>query len=191
MKAADTISVNPSKTALGHVDSSNTSIFRSPVIMREETTHELNLVKILFPTIGAGTSEYKKYAVPLRTLFATILIVTGLSLLISPMAIHGIGFAICTICFGSFLAIGFFTRPIMMGAAVYYCITGALALRTGNADVSVFSLMFGCLVFAVLGAGKYSCDTLFLNLYNKLRKAVSRKKKTKELGYKAFHKVNY
>lgn len=191
MKITDTISVNPSKTTLGHVESSSSTIFRSPVLGAESSQQPIDLVKVLFPSCSAGVNEYTKYAVPLRTLFATILIVTGISLLAVPFGAHSAGFAICSLCFGGMLAIGLLTRPVMLGAAVFYCINGALALRAGTPDVSVFSLMFGCLIFAVIGAGKYSCDTLLRSAINRMRRNLSLKKSEERMGYKAFHSVKY
>lgn len=189
MKISDTISVNPGKTALGHVDSSST-ILRNPVLGAETTGH-FDLVKILFPASKAGVSEFSKYEVPLRTLFCTILIVTGITILTNPSGMHDAAFAICTICFGGLLALGILARPIMLGASIFYCISGALALRSGIVDMNVFALMFGCLVFTVAGAGKYSCDSLIRHeiLHHKRNK--ENKRKENLMSYKAFHHLNF
>lgn len=188
MKITDTISVNPSKTTLGQVEASSSNLFRASVIGTRTETNQLNLMSFFFPTTAAGVSEFKKYAVPLRTLFSTILIVTGISLLEISMSP---ALAICSICFGVFLAIGFLTRPIMLGASVFYCIFGALALRSGLADISVFALMFGCILFAIMGSGKYSCDALIRNYSKRLIRKAENKRKENFMGYKAFHNVKY
>ena len=187
MKISDTISVNPSKTTLGHVETSST-IFRTRVIDNHSTSNSFDLFKVMFPGWSAGVLEYKKYAVPLRTVFATILIVSGIVLLESSLSIP---LAVCSLCFGVFLALGLFTRPVMLGAATFYCITGALMLRAGEIDMNVFSLMFGCLIFAVIGGGKYSCDTLIIHYIMRHRKNTEQKNKDNYMGYKAFHKVKY
>lgn len=189
MKIADTISVNPSKTALGHVDTPASNIFRSPVLGVENGHQTFNPAKVVFPSVGAAIADFKKYAVPLRTLFATILIVSGLVAVTSPLAIHSMGFAVCCLSFGGVLALGLFTRPVMLGAAVFYCVNGALAIRAGVPDISVFSLMFGCLIFCLTGAGKYSCDSLIRAFLSKRRKYSSKKHKEEMMGYKAFHKL--
>lgn len=189
MKITDTISVNPSKTALGHVETTS-SVFRSPVLGVESQAGQLDIVKVLFPSCSAGFGEFRKYEVPLRTLFATILIVTGISMLTTSMA-GAAGVAICSLCFGAFLALGLFTRPVMLGAAVFYCINGALAIRSGSPDLSVFSLIFGCLIFCVLGGGKYSCDTIIRNLINRHKRKAEELRKENYMGYKAFHKANF
>lgn len=191
MKIADTISVNPSKTALGHVEAPATTIFRSQVLGTRQSSHNIDLLSMLFPVGKSGFGEYKKYEVPLRTLLSTILIVTGIVGLTATSVGYGIGFAICSICFGAFLAVGLFTRPLMIGAAIYYCITGALAIRSGLTDISVFSLMFGCLVFGVIGSGKYSCDSFIRSSITRHSKNRENKRKQNVMGYKAFHNVKY
>lgn len=190
MKIADTISVNPGKNALGHVDTPSTSIFRNPVI-GVEADHHFNLVKILFPSANSGLSELKKYDVPLRTLFSTILLVTGILMLTVPYGIHGLAFAVCTLAFGVMLAFGLLTRPVMLGAAVFYCVCGALSLRAGTADMTVFSLMFGCLIFGLIGSGKYSCDNFIRHEIVRHKRINDRKRKEKMMSYKAFHHFKF
>lgn len=178
MKINETISVNPSKATLGHVEAPSTSIFRSQVLGNESQVHNVDTLQLLFPATKNGLGEFNKYSVPIRTLFATILIVTGISLLSAGSS----AIAICSLCFGAFLAIGLLTRPVMLSAAVYYCICGALSLRAGTPDLILFSLMFGSLIFGVVGSGKYSCDTL-------IRSAVKRQRRNRYQGYKAFHQA--
>ncbi|MCH5240379.1 MAG: hypothetical protein J1F38_09150 [Muribaculaceae bacterium] len=187
MKINDTISVNPSKNALGQVETPVSSIFRSQVLREESQTGSIDILQIAFPSTKSGLGEMGKYSVPLRTLFATILIVTGLSF----MHIGEVSLAICSLSFGGFLALGLLTRPVMLGAAVYYCILGALSIRAGVPDISLFSMMFGCLIFGVAGAGKYSCDTIIKTAIKRNKKRHERKMKENYLGYRAFHKVNF
>lgn len=189
MKIADTISVNPGKTALGHVETPS-SILRSQVAGVENSRH-IDLVKVIFPTTKSGLSEFSKYDVPLRTIFATILIVTGITLLTMPTVTFASSIAICSLCFGGLLALGLFTRPLMLGASVFYCISGALALRTGVADMTVFALMFGCLIFALTGSGKYSCDTLIRHSILCHKRNSERKRKENMMSYKAFHNIPF
>lgn len=186
MKLTDTISVNPGKTTLGHIETPS-SIFRSPVLKAEETK-KADVLSIILPSLNSGVKDYKSYALPLRTLFATILIVTGITSIISPLSIHNLGFAVCSICFGSFLACGFLTRPMMCAASVFYCISGALLLRMGITDMTEFCLMFGCLIFCVIGAGKYSIDSI---IKSQIRRHNKNKVKHDLMDYKAFHKFNY
>lgn len=189
MKITDTISVNPSKTALGHTESTSSPFFRSQVISVENPSNSVDILKLVFPTYRSGLGELTKYEVPLRTLFATILIVIGISMLVAPYTTQGVAFAICTLCFGGFLALGLLTRPIMIGAAIYYCVSGAISLRMGAPDISVFSLMFGCILFGILGSGKYSCDSLIRGAIKHSQLKNDGKNKENFLGYKAFHKV--
>lgn len=187
MKISDTISVNPGKETLGNIKAS--SIFRKQVLGTNDSSQQFDLVKVLFPSASTGMNEYKKYELPLRTVFATILIVAGLTMLSVPYGIYDSWFAICTLCFGGLLALGFLTRPVMAGAAVFYCITGAVALRTGVADITIFLLMFGCAIFCLTGSGKYSLDTLLRHSISHFRKLSEKKRKEGMMGYKAFHNV--
>ena len=191
MKISDTISVNPSKNTLGHAETTTSTVFRKQVLGAEPSAHSIDILKLAFPSSLAGNSELRKYEVPLRTLMATILIITGLTMLTVPFGIHGTGFAICTLSFGAFLALGLFTRPVMLGASVFYCICGALALRSGTADMTVFALMFGCLIFGIAGAGKYSFDTMILKTIKHHKIKVQKKLQQNMLGYKAFHQAKF
>ena len=188
MKISDTISVNPAKNTLGHQEVANSPLFRSQVLGATSGHENINITKILFPTALASSSEFRKYEVPLRTLFATLLIVVGIS---SLQASQSVGMAIVSLCFGAFLALGLFTRPVMLGAAIYYCISGALALRAGEVNMTLFTLMFGCLVFAVVGSGKYSSDTLIRGWLIKHKKAAAKKREEEMMGYKAFHHAKF
>lgn len=186
MKVNDTISVNPSKTTMGHVETPASSIFRRRVLEADSSERNVDALQLAFPTVKAGLGEYSKYAISLRTLFATILIVSGITMLTT---FHAPAYAVFSLCFGGMLALGLFTRPVMFGAAVYYCITGALAVRAGVPDISLFSLMFGCLIFGIIGGGKYSCDNLIRSAIVRHRKNTEKSRKENYLGYKAFHNI--
>ncbi|MCH5230058.1 MAG: hypothetical protein J1F12_08735 [Muribaculaceae bacterium] len=191
MKLTDTISVNPGKTTLGEVENASTGILRSHVLNSREETTSINLTKVIFPSINSGLSEYAKYAVPMRTLFATILIISGLTMLNHINGMAGTACGICTLCFGGFLALGLFLRPVMAGAAIYYCILGAVALRGGMTDLTLFSLMFGCLIFCLIGGGKYSCDTLIRRGIRRHKIKKEKKRHEEMMGYRAFHNARF
>ena len=188
MKATDTISVNPGKTTLGHVESTNSSILRANIINRETQASHIDLLSLLFPTTSAGINEFKKYALPLRTLFATILIVGGLTL-----AQTGINppFAILEIVFGSMLALGFLTRPAMACASVYFAVVTALSIRAGQPDLTALSLIFGCALFFALGSGKYSLDMLIRSMIKRHQRNAAIRRSANALGYKAFHYAKF
>ncbi|MCH5232761.1 MAG: hypothetical protein J1E78_03910 [Muribaculaceae bacterium] len=184
MKTADIISVNPGKETLGQTTSKSESIFRSSVLNKNYDSKKLSLSALLFPTIGSGSLEFRKYSVPLRTVFATILILTGLA---SVSTATGI----CSLIFGGMLAMGLLTRPIMAAAAAFYAIMSALSIRAGISDITSLSLMFGCMVFCILGSGKYSCDYLlrhFLKHYQIKKEKIRREK---ALTYKAFRYAKF
>ena len=191
MKINDTISVNPSKTALGHVENLSSSILRQSVLDNQKKNTSENILSLALPTVKTGLEDYRKYAVTFRTLFATILIISGLGMLTSSLPLYTAGMAICSLVFGAFLALGLFTRPLMLGAAAFYCISGALSIRAGVPDVSLFSLMFGCLIFAVLGAGKYSCDLALRSFFKHHNRRSGCYSKNNCEDYKAFHHVKF
>ena len=145
----------------------------------------------MFPTVGSGITDYKKYALPLRTLFSTILIVAGLTMMSFPFGPYSHAVAISTLSFGAFLGLGLLTRPIMAGAAIFYCITGALSIRHGMPDITVFCLMFGCALFCLTGAGKYSCDTFLRRSLIRNKRKSEMKRKENLMSYKAFHSVRF
>lgn len=191
MKVADTISVNPGKTTLGEKSSPSAGILRVPVLDRQKRTSGLNLSVLLCPSTNQGLAEYKKFALPLRALFATILIVAGLTLFQSPLPTVSYSLGILEIIFGGLLAVGFLTRPIMGCAGVYFGIMAALSLRNGIADITPLCLMFGSFLFCATGSGKYSLDFLIKNAIRNHVRFRNEKKKNEMMGYKAFHYAKY
>ena len=182
MKTSDTISVNPGKTTLGHVQEHAANPFRRHVLSENSTSAEKgSLINVIFPSAGMGMSELRKYSLPLRTIFATILIVTGLSVLESTTPGFSLGYGIALMTAGAFLAIGFLTRPVMLASAAFLAIYGAIALRAGVVQVNDFSLMLGCLIFALAGSGNYSVDHIIRAHRNSKKTSISRK-----YAYKAF-----
>ena len=186
MKITDTISVNPGKTAVGHETLTN-SLLRTPVINKENISNHIDLISFICPSTGLGIDAFKKYALPLRCIYATILIIAGLILLEDPMS-KSIALGIIEITTGGFLAVGLLTRPVMIAASLYFIITSALSIRVGATDITTLSLLFGSLLFSAFGSGKYSLDFI-------IRKAIRKAKRDKidkcmrNQGYKAFHFV--
>lgn len=186
MKVTDTISVNPGKTALGHSESKSENIFRTSVINRE--AKGIDALTLLLPSSVSGINEFKKFALPLRALFATILIVAGLTLL---QSVHASALGILEIIFGGLLALGLFTRLAMAGASVYFAIMAALSIRAGRPDLIPLCLMFGTALFCALGSGKYSLDMMLRSLFVRHKKNQEKKRSEKALSYKAFHYARY
>ena len=189
MKIADTISVNPGKTTLGHTESRESSLLRANVIDRSQKK-PADVMGFLFPTASLGLGDVKKYALPLRILFATILIVSGISFVQTPGAIHALGAGVLEIVFGALLAFGLFTRPAMAGATIYFAVVAALSIRSGVADLSALTLTFGSAFFMLAGSGKYSADFLIRTLVKRARIKNRKNRKNNIMGYKAFHYAN-
>lgn len=191
MKTSDTISVNPGKVTLGQTESNTANIFRANVIDRNKHTGSVDILAVLCPSVGSGVNELKNYALPLRALFATLLIVAGLTVLQTSSGIQLTAMGVLELVFGSLLAIGFLTRPIMAAAAVYFAIAGALSIRSGQTDITSLCLMFGCGLFCILGSGKYSVDLMLRSAILKYRKRKAARRSSEVLGYKAFHSVKF
>lgn len=189
MKIADTISVNPSKTALGHSETRAAGLFRGNVLTQENKAHKIDLMSLAFPSTASGMEGIKKYSLPLRALFATVLIVSGLTILQTPMGFHGAAIGIMEIIFGGFLALGMLTRPVMFAAGIYFAIASALSIRSGQPDLNSLTLMFGSFVFAALGSSKYSVDFILRKGIKRTILKNRRKKGRERMGYKAFHYV--
>lgn len=188
MKTTDTISVNPGKSTLGHVNEEARNLFRKNIISGStEHSAKWSPAEWLFPTTAAGVDEFKKYALPLRVLFATILIVSGLTVVEATTPGFSLGYGIAMMTAGGFLALGLLTRPVMAVSSVFLAIYGALALRSGNVQISDFSLMFGCLFFAATGSGKYSIDQFIKRGIHRISERKEKAVKDGKFTYKAFH----
>lgn len=190
MKIVDTISVNPGKSTLGHSENSQ-NIFRTTVLNKERNTSKVSLYSIVLPSEGYGMYEMKKYLLPFRTLFATILIISGLTLIQTTIYSIGIVIGNVELISAIFLALGFLSRPIMLLTAIFLGISSAVSLRNGVTDITTLSLMFGCLIFAAIGSGKYSLDCITRRAIIRHIKKSKIKKNSETLGYKAFHYAEF
>lgn len=191
MKISDTISVNPGKETLGHSTLPADSMFRQSVLNQDHNKSRINYLTLFFPTVKSGSSEFVKYSLPLRSVFATILILTGLTSMQSSITLLPFGLSVCSLIFGGLLAIGFLTRPVMIGAAAYYAICSALSLRMGTTDMVSLCLMFGSMIFSVYGSGKYSCDFIIRRIVRRHKINAIKKRSEHALSYKAFRYAKY
>lgn len=186
MKTTDTISVNPSKATLGRVhEEAVEKLIRASVIERTGTkAARSEVISIVFPGTKSGLKQFRNYSLPLRTLFATILIVSGLTIVQgNAIGYNSLGTGIVEMVAGALLAIGLLTRPVMLLASIFFGIAGAIGMRNGITDLNLFSLMFGSAIFASIGSGKYSFDTM---IRSALCRNFRRKIIDKSMGYKAF-----
>ena len=185
MKTTDTISVNPGKNTLGRVnEEAIEKLIRSSVIDRNTSkSASSEILSMVFPGTKSGLNQLKNYALPLRAIFATLLILTGLSM----AQVSSLGLGIAVMIVGAFLAIGFLSRPLMLVAAAFFAIYCALQFRTGMVDLNFLSMMFGCLIFAATGSGKYSCDVLIKSAVRRHILAKQDENRKNALSYKAFH----
>lgn len=193
MKISDTISVDPSKTTLGaRNNEAIDTLLRTSVrsFDNAEISRNSALTTLLFPSARKGLSAFDKFSVPMRSVFASLLIISGITTLQTaiPAAPYFLWSAIIAIAAGAFLALGMFTRTTMGISAIFFAIMGMIALRAGISDPYSFMLMFGCMVFFLTGAGKYSVDECMRKILKRNR--ISKNKKSGiELSYKAYQEV--
>ena len=159
MTRTDTISVNPGKDTLGDKNLSlKTDFFRNNILV-EKKKGKIDFCDLIFPSLSKETLALNKFFVPLRTIFATLLIICGISIIEGTAIVNAsLALGIVEIILGSFLAIGLLSRPLMCLGAGLFGVLGTIALRNGIVETEYFTMMFGCLIFSVLGSGKYSVD---------------------------------
>lgn len=186
MNNVKTISVEPAKITLGEQirKESQSKFLRSHILeSRHITISKKDVMTLCFPSTSNGMDLLSKYALPMRSVFAALLIISGIPYL----SVSGLSlaFGIVSITFGAMLALGLLSRIAMGLSAVMYCAAGLFALRHGIYDILSFTLMFGSVLFFFLGSGKYSCDTFIRR--SLIRKSLrNREKETeKALSYKA------
>ena len=194
MNTTKTISVEPAKITLAELKNKEKAaqFLRASILQKEnQKTEKISLVNIFFPTKQMANEALVKFSVPLRTIFSAILIISGLSFfensnyLISSYSCV----AILEIIFGVFLAIGLLSRIVMAASSIMFVLCGIISLRSGYSDITAFALMFGSVLFFIMGAGKYSCDTLIRRNIKKFLVNKKRKAQEERLSYKAFSYV--
>lgn len=127
----------------------------------------------------------------MRFLFAAILMASGCltlegsignALTVLPDKIFGI----MQISAGGMLALGLMTRVSILSLGIILSASIFITFKNGMPDMSALSSLFTCLLFFIMGAGKYSLDFL-------IRKGIitgaSRRRKRREMkrmSYKAF-----
>ena len=193
MNTTKTISVEPAKITLADKKNKELAMqfLRTSVLNKDyDHNHKKEILNLLFPTQNLANETFVKFSVPLRTIFSAVLIVSGISYFEgNGLGIGSLWISILEIIFGTFLALGLFSRIVMGGATVIFALTGLIALRHGINDVTAFSMMFGSLIFFVMGAGKYSCDSM-IRKYIRKREIIKRRKSQDEyVSYKAFSYV--
>lgn len=191
MNISDIISVNPGRLTLGYLHPEKAGrLLRKTVIVRNlRNTHKSRYLNAVFTCTAPQADCFGSCMLLFRFLFAALLIVNGSFIasgeIYAPRFMpESSVFSIVEIVAGSLLAIGLFTRPVMTAVAIGLGIMTTEAVAAGVFDSASLAMLFGSVVFVILGSGKYSCDFL-------IRKAIilrRRKAKKEEMTYKAFSK---
>ena len=186
MNTSETISVNPCKTTLASANSELTKKLLRNSILEEKAEKHINPIDLIFPTVKAGQISFKKFLVPLRSVFSAILIVNALMIVQTPALANETWLATVEFVLGGCLALGLFSRISMGLGAIFFAIVGALAIRSGFYDITAFMLMFGCIAFFLTGSGKYSCDESLRRFFFHYSIKRNQKEVSKRASYKAF-----
>lgn len=179
-----TISVDPGKITLGAKSISITNNLRADILHQP---HHLDMTRALFASPNISIGKLNSFSIPLRTLFAAILIISGIYSISSGIAPLSLG--IIEITIGGMLAIGFLSKIAMGVGTILFGALGILSLRAGMADIQSFTLCLGCVAFFLYGVGKYSCDNLIYMALRRYGKSRMAKKNVNEISYKSF--ANY
>ena len=191
MNTNKTISVEPGKITLAERKNRERAAeyFRTSILNSEtQKIEKINLSKLLFPTQKSANLSFVKYSVPLRSIFSALLIIFGINAIHSSGLVynHNLSLGILSIIFGGFLGIGLFSRITMALATSMFAITGIIGLRMGIQDMTSFSMMFGSMIFLIMGSGKYSCDTFLRKIMWKRMINKRNQMRQEALSYKAF-----
>lgn len=184
----ETISVNPGEKTLGKSNNELAyKLFRNS-ILENKTDRKIDFISLVLPSNKSGIELLEKYYLPLRTIFAALLIISGIQQLEGTFSILNYNvIGIIEICLGAFLAFGLFSRLFMGISIAFYLILGIVSMRLGLVNLYLFVMMFGSSLFFAMGSGKYSCDTLIKKALIIKKRKNEIERNNKRMSYKAFY----
>lgn len=192
MNYSDIISVNPGKLTLGALHPEGaTRLIRTNININSSTVKKHRFLDFIFAVKAPGINRFGKYMLVMRLLFATILISSGCltlngsitnALTIISSQVSGI----LQITAGAMLALGLLTRISILSIGIILSASILITFTNGMPDMSALSSLFTCILFIIMGAGKYSLD--FLIRKGVIINATRRRKRNemKRMTYKAF-----
>lgn len=194
---SDVISVNPGRKTLGALNlQSATRFLRTTITLPSNRRKSANrkTLDVLFAVASPSFRQRSGCIIVLRFFFAVLL---GLCAFMpmyfdSSLEFYHMGVShiavIAMIAGVASLVLGLFIRPVMIAVALILAAESALQFSVGDFDETVLFCVFGCVLFAVTGSGKYSVDYLVRRLL--LRSPFSEKRKRKlekkRLSYEAY-----
>lgn len=197
MNLSDIISVDPAKTTLGalHPEVASRLLRNSRIYRKVAPPAKRTALNFFFASLAPGVNRFGGYMLLFRCLFAALLIVSGSFILYGEIEapeslMPGHVFAIIEIVAGSMLALGFFNRLASLAVTIMFATVSVTSILHGVFDMQSFLTLFGCLLFLLLGTGKYSCDFLIRKAI--IAKAAKRRNRLEQerLTYKAFRNVH-
>lgn len=197
MNLSDIISVDPAKTTLGalHPEVASRLLRNSRIYRKVAPPAKRTALNFFFASLAPGVNRFGGYMLLFRCLFAALLIVSGSFILYGEIEapeslMPGHVFAIIEIVAGSMLALGFFNRLASLAVTIMFATVSVTSILHGVFDMQSFLTLFGCLLFLLLGTGKYSCDFLIRKAI--IAKAAKRRNRLEQerLTYKAFRNAH-
>lgn len=197
MSITKIISIDPTRKTLGSIHSEITErILRNSNISHgDNTLSSRQLVNFIFG-IPSGSTLFNSCIFLVRTLFATVLILSGSLILsnevnapttfIAPQL-----FAIGQILIGGMLFFGLLSRLAMAAGFTAFAFVAVKSILAGSLVISPIVLGSICLIFMLLGTGRFSCDFLIRKAI--ILNAVRKRKKIAEhrLSYRAYRYSSY
>lgn len=166
MNVAETISINPVDKTLGALNPAAAARFvREHTAPVKSTSNKKGVLDFCFATSAPGMKRFGKQMLLFRSMFATLLIISG-SFLVSGEIVStsdlltSTTLGIAEIVMGSMLVLGFLSRYAMMASTVLFGIFAGTSIANGVFDTSALLFCLGSMVFMIVGTGKFSADFL-------------------------------
>lgn len=198
MNFTDVISVDPGQMTLGslHPAKSGNPLENSAVPAAHQAAGTDDAWNVVFASATPHSNRYGICILMLRFLFAAVMIVAGSFILtgqinssftLFPTDIY----AVTMIVFGGMLALGFLSRLAMLGGTAIFGFAVFHTIMAGLFNMSFIMLCLGCLVFLMLGNGRFSIDGFIRQSIR--RHQIRRRKKiaANRLTYRAYRYANY
>ena len=198
MNFTDVISVDPGQMTLGSLQPAQTGrvLENSDLSASSRNANSQNFWNVVFASATPRSNRYGLCILLLRFLFSAVMIVAGTFILMGKInasftLLPTETYAVTLIVFGGMLALGLLSRIAMAGGVVLFGFSMTNTIMAGVFNVSAIMLCLACLVFLMLGTGRFSLDGLIRSSI--IRHSINRRKKiaANRMSYKAYRYASY
>lgn len=196
MNIAETISINPVDKTLGALNPAAAARFvREHTAPARTSSNKKGILDFCLASSAPGVSRFGRQMLLFRTMFATLLIISGSFLLSGELTFTSGLFSsstlgIAEIMMGSMLVLGFLSRFAMIGSTLLFGILAGVSVANGVFDMAALLCCLGSMVFMTMGAGKFSADFLIKKAIINRAIARRRQQRADRLTYRAY-RVHY